>query len=223
MNPRRLSRRDVLKGLSSGFGYLAFAGLSSMAAGAGSKVSPLAPKAPHFPARARRVIFLCMNGAPSHVDTFDYKPELSSADGKVSDRPGRIIEDEEIKRKFSTALPYRQWLDEHLADGKLFDMITDPGQLKDVTKEQPDEVKRLTQAVADYRRDVIAGMLKKDDRPFTVGYPEFPTTYLPARDGEPHGNVKRSARAPNCSYFTNWTTTDDRITWIVEVNAAGRY
>ena len=41
-------------------------------------------------ARARRVIFLCMNGAPSHVDTFDHKPELSSADGKASDRPGRI-------------------------------------------------------------------------------------------------------------------------------------
>ena len=90
MNPRGLSRRDLLKGVSSGFGYLAFAGLSSMAAGAGSKDSPLAPKAPHFPARAKRVIFLCMNGAPSHVDTFDYKPELSSADGKASDRPGRI-------------------------------------------------------------------------------------------------------------------------------------
>jgi hypothetical protein len=35
--------------------------------------------------------------------------------------------------------------------------------------------------------------------------------------------VRRSARAPNCSYFTNWTTTDDRITWNVEVNVAGRY
>ncbi|MDB5349959.1 MAG: hypothetical protein JWN86_1206 [Planctomycetota bacterium] len=90
MNSPPFSRRTLLKGVSSGFGYLAFAGLSSMAAGAGSKESPLSPKAPHFPARARRVIFLCMNGAPSHVDTFDYKPELSSADGKVSNRPGRI-------------------------------------------------------------------------------------------------------------------------------------
>src|SRR5271170_2242275 len=90
MNARWLSRRDMLKGLSSGFGYLAFAGLTSMAAGAGSKDSPLAPKAPHFPARARNVIFLCMNGAPSHVDTFDYKPKLSTDDGKPSDRPGRI-------------------------------------------------------------------------------------------------------------------------------------
>jgi hypothetical protein len=90
MDPRWLSRRDLLKGVSSGFGYLAFASLSSIAAGAGSKDSPLAPKPPHFPARATRVIFLCMHGAPSHVDTFDYKPELSSASGKASARPGRI-------------------------------------------------------------------------------------------------------------------------------------
>ena len=92
MNPRRrLSRRDLLKGVSSGFGYLAFAGLSSMAAGGRREGRrPLAPKAPHFPARAKRVIFLCMDGAPSHVDTFDYKPKLASTDGKPSTRPGRI-------------------------------------------------------------------------------------------------------------------------------------
>jgi hypothetical protein len=90
MNPRRPSRRELLKTVSSGFGYMAFAGLSSMAAPADSKASPLAPKAPHFPARARHVIFLCMNGAPSHVDTFDYKPKLGADNGKPSDRPGRI-------------------------------------------------------------------------------------------------------------------------------------
>jgi Protein of unknown function (DUF1501) len=90
MNSRGPSRRDLLKGVASGFGYLAFASLSSMAADVGLNDSPLAPKAPHFRARTKRVIFLCMNGAPSHVDTFDYKPELASADGKASDRPGRI-------------------------------------------------------------------------------------------------------------------------------------
>jgi arylsulfatase A-like enzyme len=109
------------------------------------------------------------------------------------------------------------------ADGKLFDMVADPGQQTDVTVKHPGEAKRLVEAVAGYRRDVIAGMLKKEDRPFAVGYAEFPATYLPARDGRPHGNVTRSARAPNCSYFTNWKTADDRITWNVEVNAAGRY
>jgi hypothetical protein len=48
-------------------------------------------------------------------------------------------------------------------------------------------------------------------------------TYLPARDGEGSGNVQRSNRAPNSSYFTNWTSTEDRITWDIEVAEAGDY
>ena len=81
------SRRTLLKTLSSGFGYLAFAGLAHRTASA-KPGNPLAPKAPHFPARAKRVIFLCMGGGPSHVDTFDYKPKLIADDGKVGPRPG---------------------------------------------------------------------------------------------------------------------------------------
>jgi hypothetical protein len=78
-NPLSFSRRDFLKGSASGFGYLAFASLSTWAA---QKDDPLAPKTTHFPARAKRVIFLCMEGAPSHVDTFDFKPKLTEDDGK---------------------------------------------------------------------------------------------------------------------------------------------
>src|SRR5215468_12342448 len=77
------SRRTLLKTTASGFGYLAFAGLSTMAA---EKENPLAPKKTHFPAKAKRVIFLCMEGAPSHVDTFDYKPKLAELDGKSMPR-----------------------------------------------------------------------------------------------------------------------------------------
>jgi hypothetical protein len=73
------SRRAALKGSVAGFGYLAFAGLSTWAA---EKDNPLAPKKPHFPAKAKRVIFLCMEGAPSHVDTFDYKPKLAELNGQ---------------------------------------------------------------------------------------------------------------------------------------------
>ena len=43
---------------------------------------PLAPKPTHFPAKAKRVIFIFSNGGVSHMDTFDYKPELFKADGK---------------------------------------------------------------------------------------------------------------------------------------------
>jgi hypothetical protein len=84
-----MSRRAALKTAASGFGYLAFAGLSTWAAEKNlapatmpSAANPLAPKPPHFAARAKRVIFLCMEGGPSHVDTFDYKPKLNEDNGK---------------------------------------------------------------------------------------------------------------------------------------------
>jgi hypothetical protein len=46
---------------------------------------------------------------------------------------------------------------------------------------------------------------------------------LPARDGVPGGGIKRSAGAPNCSYFTNWTSKDDKMTWDIEVAQGGEY
>jgi hypothetical protein len=85
------SRRALLKSLSSGFGYLAFAGLAARAAAAATPAGaagPLAPKAPHFAPRAKRVIFLCMRGGPSHVDTFDYKPKLTANTGAPGIRAG---------------------------------------------------------------------------------------------------------------------------------------
>lgn len=62
-----------------------------------------------------------------------------------------------------------------------------------------------------------------DDRPYPVGYPEFPITMLPARDGVPHGGIQRSSGAPNCSYFVNWKTREDEITWDIDVHTAGDY
>ena len=81
-----LTRRDVLSTLSCGFGWLAFSGLAGAA-----ETGPLAPKASHFPAKAKRVIFLCMRGGPSHVDTFDYKPKLTADTGKSGKRPGTTL------------------------------------------------------------------------------------------------------------------------------------
>ena len=80
-----LTRRSLLKNLSCGFGWLAF---SDLVARAATATGPLAPKPTHFPAKAKRVIFLCMRGGPSHVDTFDYKPMLTADNGKVGKRPG---------------------------------------------------------------------------------------------------------------------------------------
>ncbi len=78
------TRRDFLKHTSNGFGYLALAALAQQEAlrAVGTAGGPLAPKTPHFSPRAKRVIFLCMQGGPSHVDTFDYKPKLQKDGGK---------------------------------------------------------------------------------------------------------------------------------------------
>jgi hypothetical protein len=83
-SPAYASRRDFLARAGGGFGLLALAGLLDRAdasAPAGTP-NPLAPKSPHFPAKAKAVIWLFMNGGPSQVDTWDYKPELAKRDGQ---------------------------------------------------------------------------------------------------------------------------------------------
>ena len=80
-----LSRRALLTQSSVGFGMLALQGLLAEQANAykgADSANGLAPKAPHFPATAKRVIFLFMHGGPSQVDTFDPKPLLTRDSGK---------------------------------------------------------------------------------------------------------------------------------------------
>ena len=80
-----LSRRDMLKTASCGIGYLALADLCARAA-TPDPANLLGAKPPHFPPKAKRVIFMFMAGAPSHVDTFDYKPRLQTDNGKPADK-----------------------------------------------------------------------------------------------------------------------------------------
>ncbi len=92
-----LSRRQVLKSAGTGFGYLALAGLlgqeSARAADHSRPPSPgpLAPKPPHVPAKAKRIIFLFMQGATSQMDTWEYKPRLQEDDGKVGPGGGTLV------------------------------------------------------------------------------------------------------------------------------------
>ncbi len=88
-----VNRRQMLQYASCGFGWLAFSGMLGRSANARAGVrplmeNPLAAKQPHFAAKAKHVIFLCMRGGPSHLDTFDYKPKLQSDSGKPGPRPG---------------------------------------------------------------------------------------------------------------------------------------
>ena len=106
--------------------------------------------------------------------------------------------------------------------GRLYDMLKDPGQNNDISKEQPEVAKKLREAVAEWKQEMKTDE-RKDDRPFLIGAEQFPITQLPARDGRPHGKIKRSAPAPNCSFFTNWIDENDTITWDVDVKTAGTY
>jgi hypothetical protein len=123
-------------------------------------------------------------------------------------------------------------------------MIADSGQTRPVNAQQPAVAAQLAKAVREWREEMFGdhevasaaarGDKKKeakklgarrfvDSRPLPVGYREFPITMLPARDGEPLGGVRRSSGAPNCSYFVDWTSPDDRMVWLVNVATGGRY
>ena len=97
------TRRHFLKQCQLGIGSL---GLASLLAGDSPAattdvVNPLAPKQPHFPAKAKRVIYLHLTGSPPHLDLYDYKPMLVKLDGQP-------CPDEFIKGKrfaFTTGTP----------------------------------------------------------------------------------------------------------------------
>ncbi len=76
------SRRQVLRRAGAGFGSLALTALLAEEASTATPANPLAPRLGHFPARAKRVIFLFMPGGPSQVNTFDPKPRLTRDHGK---------------------------------------------------------------------------------------------------------------------------------------------
>ena len=81
--PRQRTRRWFFEQCGIGVGGMALANLLADSAFAGSPADPLAPKQPPLPATAKNVIFLFMAGAPSHLEMFDYKPQLAKFDGTL--------------------------------------------------------------------------------------------------------------------------------------------
>lgn len=79
-----LTRRWFFRECGLGFGAMALGSLLGQTAGAAAAATnPFAPKAPHFPPKAKRVIYLFQAGAPSHLDLFDYKPQLEKFNGTL--------------------------------------------------------------------------------------------------------------------------------------------
>ncbi|MFT5470629.1 MAG: hypothetical protein ACI8UO_005759 [Verrucomicrobiales bacterium] len=84
-NDPQISRRSLLHRAGGGFGSVALSSLLAQEGMLAAAADPLAARKPHFDAKAKSVIWLFINGGPSHVDTWDYKPELEKMDGKELD------------------------------------------------------------------------------------------------------------------------------------------
>ncbi|MBX6314205.1 MAG: arylsulfatase [Isosphaeraceae bacterium] len=180
----------------------------------GTRITPIAAAIDLLPTLADLAGVSIAGGKP--LDGISVAP-LLLGNTEAADWPDRMIFSHWNGRVSVRTQQYR--LD---ASGRLYDLTRDPGQERDIAQDRPEVATRLAEAVERWKRELLPG-LKDDDRPFPVGYREFPITHLPARDGVPHGNIRRSAKAPNCSFFTQWTSTDDRITWDIEVATSGRY
>lgn len=108
--------------------------------------------------------------------------------------------------------------------GNLYDMVADPGQQEAINKVDPDTTSHLKTVAQEWRSEMLANHgADFDDRPFVIGHPDTTLTQIPARDGNNHGNIQRSSRHPNDSYFHHWTSLDDSITWDCEVGQTGQY
>ncbi|MEM0924714.1 MAG: arylsulfatase, partial [Planctomycetota bacterium] len=105
--------------------------------------------------------------------------------------------------------------------GQLFDIENDRGQMHDVASNHPVKVNELKAQQTAFARMAKQEFARFKDRPFTVGYTE--DTTLPARDGVEHGSIKRSSKAPNNSFFTEWTSSDGFIEWKTEVVQSAEY
>ena len=107
-------------------------------------------------------------------------------------------------------------------NGRLFDLTSDPGQRDNIANKHPQQTKRMQQIADEFRAELPSNP-GNDQRPFIVGHPDTVWTQLPARDATTKGNLKRSNKFPNCSYFSNWTSTDDEIWWDIELPADGTF
>lgn len=98
-SPFLYSRREVLRSLVGS--SLLLPGIVSqlLAESSPTAANPLAPKAPHFTPKAKRIIFIFSNGGVSHMDTFDYKPKLFAADGKTTGVGGGLSNQQRVLLK----------------------------------------------------------------------------------------------------------------------------
>ena len=119
--PSHFTRRALLQRSAVGFGSLALASmLANDTSATSASTDPLAAKQPHFPARAKRIIFLLMSGGPSQVDTFDPKPLLTRDDGKPLPFAKPRVQFNATSNLLKSPWRFRQYGDSGLPVSELF-------------------------------------------------------------------------------------------------------
>ncbi|KSA12324.1 arylsulfatase [Maribacter dokdonensis] len=108
-------------------------------------------------------------------------------------------------------------------ENRLYDITVDRAQKNDISNKNQNLVNKFLEAKRKWENETITTTKQNDDRAFTLGYPKAIYTQLPARDGEAHGTIERSNRWPNDSFFTNWNSVNDSITWNVDVFEEGNF
>ena len=157
---------------------------------------------------------IAVHGTKS-LDGISLKPLILDGENPA---PDRVIFSHWAGRVSARSQQYRM---DH--EGQLFNMLDDPGQNTNIAEKQPEITQKMMQAIDEWRQSVLVELPEKDERPFPIGYPGSRYTQVPARDGVGQGNIVRSNRWPNCSYYTNWTSINDKITWNVEVPESGNF
>ena len=109
------------------------------------------------------------------------------------------------------------------SDNQLFDLNSDPGQRQPIAQPSEAILSELTKAKNEWIRNVLSELDRDREEIFPVGYEGSKFTLLPARDGIPHRGIKRSSIHPNSSFFTNWTSTSDSVTWDTDILTSGKY
>ncbi len=109
------------------------------------------------------------------------------------------------------------------SEGNLFDMEKDPCQNTNISEAFPEIILQMKSAKEKWEKDALVELPENDTRTFTIAHPDFTWTQIPARDGTAHGNIQRSNQYPNCSFFTNWISVTDSITWDAESLSEGNF
>lgn len=182
----------------------------------------------HLQAKKIHQVAATIDVLPSLVDMAGISMKENKKLDGVSLKPLLMGEDQDWEERFifshwNGAVSVRN--QDYLLDkeDRLFDLKNDPGQLEPIINPSDSLQALFVEAKANWKNKVLSELDRNRREVFPIGYSKSTFTHLPARDGIAHGSIQRSNRFPNSSFFTNWISESDSITWDAEVLTSDNY